>query len=126
MTAPPVEVDAFEELAKLEQVPTVWLTEMFGPSDYDWREDGTLKPNTSAMIKSPFAQHHLDFWNYVARINEGETVESANTTANFMFSKYDTFDNDLYIDMAKNYSQIQYGGKQLPVIAEAHAKGYTG
>jgi hypothetical protein len=51
-----------EVLVDLEDDVVDWLTFMFGPS------------SSSPRVTSSFAPHHLEFWDYVARISDGETV----------------------------------------------------
>ena len=63
---------------------------------------------------------------YLRMIEDGESVENANQTASFAFSKYDTSDWETDVALAKQYAQQHYGGKQLPVIAAARAKGFRG
>ena len=64
---------------------------------------------------------------FLKMLSMGETVESANQVAVTLFANYSDPDVDHRIAVnAKNYSQSQYGGKQLPIIAEAQTKGFTG
>ena len=61
---------------------------------------------------------------YLQMLDDGETVENANQEVNSMFSKHDTSDWGPMVAIAKSYSQAHFGGKQLPVIATARAKGF--
>jgi len=61
---------------------------------------------------------------YLQMLDDSESVENANRDVNSMFSKHDTSDYSPLIAMAKRYSQTHFGGKQLPVIATAQAKGF--
>lgn len=63
---------------------------------------------------------------YLQLLGDGESEDSANRTAMFTFSKHDTSDWGPMVAMAKQYSQMHYGGKQLPVIAAARSKGFMG
>lgn len=63
---------------------------------------------------------------YLRMIEDGESAEDANQVASFSFSKHDTSDWGPAVTMAKQYAQTHYGGKQLPVIAAARAKGFRG
>lgn len=64
-------------LVELEDDAPSWLTFMFGPHPSEVLEDGSVKPTTNALIKAPFAPHHLEFWDYVQRIERGRTVRIA-------------------------------------------------
>ena len=70
----PREQTPAEALATLEAEPLNWLTAMFGPKPHDFDADGVLKRNATALVTAAFAAHHEQFWNYVARIEEGETI----------------------------------------------------
>jgi len=63
---------------------------------------------------------------YIQLLEDGESEDSANRTALFTFSKHDTSDWEPMTATAKQYSQLHYGGKQLPVIEAARAKGFRG
>ena len=57
----------------------------------------------------------------------GEDVEDANRTASTLFESWSDPDVDHRIILrAIRFSKEYYGGKQLPVIAEARTKGFIG
>lgn len=62
---------------------------------------------------------------FLIALDTGESIESANEIAQFTMSKYDTTDQNAAIISAKSYANQHYGGKQLPVIAEALRKGFS-
>lgn len=60
---------------------------------------------------------------YLEGVNEFDMDENA---ANYMAQNIGYGKATMFAPRAKHYAQSQYGGKQLPIIAEARAKGFLG
>lgn len=63
--------------------------------------------------------------NYLMAIEYGSTPEEANMGVKYLMMMNLDIPTDTIL-IAKNFIQHEYGGKQLPMIAEARARGFIG
>lgn len=63
---------------------------------------------------------------FLSELDDGNSVEKANSSAVFFISKFDPTDSGPVIRAAKRYAAEKFGGEQLPVIALARQRGFTG
>lgn len=88
------------------------LLNIFGTHISDNKERGKL-----------FVKAYYFIW----QVDLGESIKDANRTSATLFVSWSDPDDDRRIMLrAIRFSKEYYGGEQLPVIAEARTKGFTG
>lgn len=65
-------------------------------------------------------------YEFLCQVKDGAQPSSANGAAQMLFSKYSTPDEDERASLrASEFAKHSTGGKQLPIIAEARARGFV-